>query len=101
MARSTVTTAESETQSAMNQVQLAALGQVHEARKVSELTIRAVQEEALSHLQQAKHEVPTALASVKELSSRGPASRAVGCPRDAALDAGTGFCASAPSGTRP
>jgi exodeoxyribonuclease VII large subunit len=69
LARSTVTTAKSETQSAMNQVQLAALGQVHEARQVSELSVRDVQEEARSHLQQAKHEVPAALSSVKELST--------------------------------
>jgi exodeoxyribonuclease VII large subunit len=53
----------------MNQVQVAALGQVHEARRVSELSIRDVQDEAKSHLQQAKHEVPVALASVKELSA--------------------------------
>jgi exodeoxyribonuclease VII large subunit len=69
LARSTVTTAKSETQSAMNQVQLAALGQVHEARQVSELSVRDAQEEARSHLQQAKHEVPAALSSVKELST--------------------------------
>lgn len=69
LARSTVASARSQTQSAMSQVQLAALGQVHEARQVSELTVRDVQEEARNHLRQAKHEVPAALASVKELAA--------------------------------
>jgi len=68
-ARATLGTAKSETQSAMSQVQVAALGQVHDARHVSELTIRDVQDGARSHLQQAKHQVPAALASVKELSA--------------------------------
>lgn len=68
-ARSTLSSAKSETQSAMNQVQLAALGQVHEARRVAELSIRDVRDEARSGLQQSKLKVPAALASVKELSA--------------------------------
>lgn len=68
-ARATVSSARSETQSAMNQVQLAALGEIHEARRVSEMAIRDVRDEARSSLQQAMLEAPAALASVKELSA--------------------------------
>lgn len=68
-ARSTLSTARSETQSAMSQVQLAALGEVHEARRVAELSIRDVQDEARSGLQEVKLKVPAALASIRELSA--------------------------------
>lgn len=68
-ARSTLSAARSETQSAMNQVQLAALGEVHEARRVAELSIRDLQDEARSGMQEVRLRVPAALASVKELSA--------------------------------
>ena len=68
-ARATLHNARSETQSATNQIRMTALDQVHEARRVSDLSIRDVQEEAKIHLQKAKHGVPTAFTSVKELST--------------------------------
>lgn len=67
-ARATLGAAKAKSQSAINQVHLAAVGQVHEARWQSELSIREVRDEARSQLQLAKHEVPTFIASVKELS---------------------------------
>lgn len=68
-ARSTLSTARSESDSAINQVRLAAQGGIHEARHGSELSIRDVQDEARQQVRQAAHEAPAAMASVKELST--------------------------------
>jgi len=68
-ARSTLSSAGSEVQLAMNWARVAALGQVHEARRISELLNRDLQGEARSHLQIAKNKVPAAFASVKEQSA--------------------------------
>lgn len=69
LARGTLGNARTQAQSAMSAVQLAALAQLHEARRVKELAMRDVQDEARGSLRQARLEVPAAMASVKELSS--------------------------------
>jgi exodeoxyribonuclease VII large subunit len=68
-ARATVSSARSESDSAMYQVRMAAQGQVHEARHVSDLCIREVRDEAKQNVLQAKHQAPAAMASVQELST--------------------------------
>jgi exodeoxyribonuclease VII large subunit len=67
-ARSTMATARSESDSAINLVRLGAQSQVHEARHVSELSIRDVQDEARQQVRQAAVEAPASMASVKELA---------------------------------
>jgi exodeoxyribonuclease VII large subunit len=68
-ARNTLSTARSETESAINQVRLGAQGRVHVSRHVSELCIRDVQNEARQRVRQAKNGAPAEMASVKELST--------------------------------
>jgi exodeoxyribonuclease VII large subunit len=67
-ARSTLATARSETDSAINQVHLASHSHVHEARHEVQLARRQVQDGARQHVAQAKTHVPSAMASVNELS---------------------------------
>lgn len=67
-ARSTLVTARSETDSAINQVRLASHSQIHESRHEVEFAHRGVQDGATQHVAQAKARVPAAMASVNELS---------------------------------
>lgn len=70
-AHTTLNSARTESELAINQIRLNSQSQVHRARHASELAIREVKDESRQHMAQAKQAVPHAMASVKELSTAG------------------------------